>query len=228
MIFCARRELQARLKIEQLSCSARNYEIHSRKRARCLISRIFLIFSFFFIEVLLCQIGLLWCVFLPSQKKVQEPYLYLVNKKIQVRAPITAFRFHILSFFIWKPFYPSVRLGALGVQRRQYNSTSDQSASCSQNSKTNQPAFLELWKSFPKRCFLGGQSLWSYEARLPCRRKVRLCGYLWKESSCMQVLLSERMILEIDPFLVFQVSRAMLSLAKQRRWMGFCKTTATV
>ena len=120
-----------------------------------------------------------------------------------------AFLFESLWFF-----YPSVRGGALGVQRRQYNSTSDQSASCSQNSKTNQPAFLELWKSFPKRCFLGGRSLWSYEARLPCWRKVRLCEYHWKESSCVQVLLSERMILEIDPFLVLvQVSRVMLSLA---------------
>ena len=196
MIFCARRELQARLKIEQLSCSARNSEIHSRKRAWSLfdIKNIFDI-SLLFIEVLLCQIGLLWWDFCALTKKVQEPYLYLVNKKIQVRAPITAFRFHILSFFIWKPFYPSVRVGALGVQRRQYNSTSDQSASCSQNSKTNQPAFLELWKSFPKRCFLGGQSLWSYEARLPCRRKVRMCEYHWKESSRLQVLLSERMIL---------------------------------
>ena len=50
MIFCARRELQARLKIEQLSCSARNYEIHSRKRAWSLfdIKNIFDIFILFY------------------------------------------------------------------------------------------------------------------------------------------------------------------------------------
>ena len=106
MIFCARRELQARLKIEQLSCSARNSEIHSRKRAWSLfdIKNIFDIFILFYWSASMSD----WTAlvgFLTKKKFRSHKYLYLVNKKIQVRAPITAFRFHILSFFIWKPLF---------------------------------------------------------------------------------------------------------------------------
>ena len=104
MIFCARRELQARLKIEQLSCSARNSEIHSRKRAWSLfdIKNIFDI-SLLFIEVLLCQIGLLWWGF--SRKKSSGAiniYIWSIRRsKCEHQSLLSDFTFW--AFLIWKP-----------------------------------------------------------------------------------------------------------------------------
>ena len=72
MIFCARRELQARLKIEQLSCSARNSEIHSRKRALFDIKNIFDIFILFYWSASMSDWTAFGAVFVPSQKKSSE------------------------------------------------------------------------------------------------------------------------------------------------------------
>ena len=155
MIFCARRELQARLKIEQLSCSARNYEIHSRKRAWSLfgIKNIFDIFILFYWSASMSD----WTAlvgFLTKKKFRSHKYLYLVNKKIQVRAPITAFRFHILSFFYLKAFLSQCEAWCIGCAATAVQQHQRSERELQPKLKNQPTSFSRVMEEFSKKMLL--------------------------------------------------------------------------
>ena len=111
MIFCARRELQARLKIEQLSCSARNSEIHSRKRAWALfdIKNIFDIFILFYWSASMSDWTALVGFLCPHKKKFRSQiYNWSIRRsKCEHQSLLSDFTFWAFLFeSLWIFFIP--------------------------------------------------------------------------------------------------------------------------